>query len=211
MKRLGITQRVDVEPRHGEVRDALDQAWTRLLAELEVLPVPLSNAVEPVERYVDALGLEGVILSGGNDLAGLPGARTPSPLRDRFEKALLSHCQRSGLPLLGVCRGMQLLCHEHGFEIVEVEGHVAARHVVLVEPGGRELWPERMEVNSFHRFAVAPVQGEAPLRVLARDEQQRIEAVVHPTLPHYGVMWHPEREEGFRREDLSLFRRVFSL
>lgn len=51
MKRIGLTQRVQVVPDRGERRDCLDQNWTRLLLSLEMLPLPLVNKVE----YVDNL------------------------------------------------------------------------------------------------------------------------------------------------------------
>jgi putative glutamine amidotransferase len=210
VKRIGITQRVEVHPQHGETRDALDQAWPRLLGELALLPVPLCNAMVDAEGYLDGLNLDGVILSGGNDLSALPGARQASPDRDRFEKAVLSNCEQRGLPIFGVCRGLQLLCQHHGHEIVEVEGHVATRHPVIPGPDADADWPARMEVNSFHRYGVKPLSTGSGLRVLAVDEDGWIEAVAHESLNQCAVMWHPEREDRLRPEDLALFERVFS-
>jgi putative glutamine amidotransferase len=122
MKRIGLTQRVEVVPSYGERRDCLDQNWARFLLEAGLLPVPLSNAVSDVTAYVDALELDGVVLTGGNDPSSLSGARNTAPERDRFESLLVTHCRERKLPLIGVCRGMQVLNLELGGNAISASG-----------------------------------------------------------------------------------------
>ncbi len=202
MRRVGLSQRVEVVPGYGERRDCLDQNWARFVLEAGFLPVPLSNAVTEVGAYLSALGLAGVVLTGGNDVASVEGARNPAPERDRFETALIAACRQFRLPVLGVCRGLQLLNLECGGRLDRVEGHVATRHLVSLE--GRP-----MEVNSYHGLAI-PADGlGSDLQPVARCEDGTVEAARHPTAGWWGVMWHPERERPFREWDLRLLRELF--
>lgn len=210
MKRIGITQRVEVVADYGEVRDCLDQSWTRLGEELNLLLIPLSNLVTDVPGYLDQLALDGVILSGGNDLADLPDARSGSQDRDRFEYALLSHCNPRDTPVLGVCRGMQMLSRFHGGQVTPVSGHRATRHAIIPESAGLRYWPGPVEVNSFHDYGIETLPPKTPLQVLARDPAGAIEAFFHRERPQYAIMWHPERETEFAKTDLEFIRGVFS-
>jgi len=214
MRRIGITQRVEIAASHGERRDCLDQRWGRLLAARGFVPVPLCNGVEDVARYVDELALHGVILSGGNDIASLDEATSAAPERDRFERALLLAGSACRLPILGVCRGAQLLALFHGGQIGPVTNHLARRHAVSRVPGalgegasaaGRVVsrWPERFEVNSYHSFTIAAAGPGSRLVPLALADDGSIEAVGHVDLPQLGVLWRPEREAPAERDALD--------
>jgi N5-(cytidine 5'-diphosphoramidyl)-L-glutamine hydrolase len=73
MKAVAITQRVAVVPAYGERRDCLDQAWTKFLAACGLVPVLLPNVPEAALALCEGLGIGGLILTGGNDLAVLEG------------------------------------------------------------------------------------------------------------------------------------------
>src|SRR5271165_6978792 len=105
MKTVAITQRVEVVPGFGERRDCLDQAWTRFLAACGLLPVLVPNVTDVALALCERANVSGVLLTGGNDLAALGG---DAPERDAVENALLDFAEQHKLPVLGVCRGMQL-------------------------------------------------------------------------------------------------------
>jgi putative glutamine amidotransferase len=209
MIRLGLTQRVETVPGREERRDCLDQAWTRLLVQNAFRPVPLPNGASDAKAWIDELGLEGVILTGGNDLGRLPGATNAAPERDRFESRLLEACAERGLPVLGVCRGLQMLVSAAGGELQVVEDHVATRHGITARPRRGIPLADRDEVNSFHRFGIPADAVGRDLEAVAFAPDGSIEAVVHRSLPHWGIMWHPERSPQ-HREDLELLRALFS-
>jgi putative glutamine amidotransferase len=190
--RVGLTLRVEDLPERGERRDALDQRWVRLLESEGLVPVPVPNVLADAPAFVAAAGVGMLVLTGGNDLCDLPGATGTAPERDRTEHALLDHARARGMPVLGVCRGLQLLAARAGGRVERVEGHVARPH--LVRQVGRPPWPiaDRPEVNSFHDWGIpADALGDLVPYALAPDGT--VEAAGHPTLPHVGVMWHPER------------------
>jgi putative glutamine amidotransferase len=197
MKAVAVTQRVSVVESHGERRDCLDQAWTRFLAACGLLPVLLPNVIEAALALSE--GVAGLVFTGGNDLAALGGN---APERDAVENALLDLAERRGLPVLGVCRGMQVIQHRFAIPLRRVEGHVAQRQVIRIAGEARE-------VNSYHNFGA--FDSRPPLDVWAVAGDGVVKAIRHSVQPITGIMWHPERFDPFSPADVALFRHVFGV
>jgi putative glutamine amidotransferase len=210
MKRIGLTQRVETVESYGERRDCLDQQWTKFIEELPAIPLLLPNLHSEPRQLINEMSLDGVILTGGNTLVeyAAPDANT-APERDATEKALLDYCVEIKIPMIGVCRGMQLLNHYFGGSLEGTVGHTAVRHPI--DLAGAEdclAFSSAEEVNSFHDLGIA-LAGLAPeLQMLATGPDNSVEAVKHTSLPLWGVMWHPEREVPFVDQDLNFFRNV---
>jgi gamma-glutamyl-gamma-aminobutyrate hydrolase PuuD len=197
MKVVAVTQRVTVVPEYGERRDCLDQAWPRFIAACGMLPLPLPNVVDVALAMCGNSDIAGLVLTGGNDLAALGG---DAPERDATENALLDAAESRGLPVLGVCRGMQLIQQRCSVPLERVEGHVTRRQTVHIDG-------EPTEVNSYHRFGAR--ESRLPLEVWAVAADGVVKAVRHSARPTVGIMWHPERNSAFSANDVALFRRVF--
>ncbi len=197
MKMVAITQRVTVDPHRGERRDWLDQNWTGFFHACGLVPVPLPNRAAAAQSVCRATPLAGIVLSGGDDLVPYGGS---APERDATENALMELAEEQGLPLLGICRGMQAIQHRFGIELMPVSGHVTCCQRIRI--GG-----EWAEVNSYHRWGARETCDA--LEVWARAEDGVIEAVRHNSRPMLGVMWHPERRTPYADSDISMFSRFF--
>jgi len=210
MKKLGITQRVEVRRQVNERRDCLDQKWYELAKSWGFSPIPLPNlrvGEGAVHRYLESLSLDAIILSGGNSLEALaPMAHDRAPERDAFEIAVINFCISRERPLLGVCRGMQIINHHFGGQLTPVTEHVGTRHQLLVDPEHASVITR--DVNSFHNWGIAPNQLGDTLQSIATDEQGYIEAFRHQRHRIAGIMWHPERETPFRPKDAALIDRL---
>jgi putative glutamine amidotransferase len=193
MSVVGITQRSLPPTEFGELRYGLDRRWYSFFGVCGLVPVPLPNIADVAVDSARTLGLRGLVFSGGEDLVAYGG---PASGRDETEQALLGWATDNGIPVLGVCRGAQLLLDAFGVKLEPVEGHVATRHVIT---GGRS-------VNSYHRYAARSVT--APLSVTAVCDDV-VEAFQHQYNDLAGIMWHPEREDVAAAEDVRLFRRMF--
>jgi putative glutamine amidotransferase len=163
--------------------------------------------------------LDGLVIAGGPDVdpsryGAARDRRTgpPAPERDAWELALIGAALARGVPLLGVCRGMQLLNVALGGTLRQhVDGHggppgVFAEHEVTPLPGtllAREL-PGPVVVRTYHHQAVDRL-GEG-LRAAALAGDGMVEAVELPAAPApaLGVQWHPEA--GLREHDVRLMR-----
>ena len=206
MRRLGITQRVENILGYGERRDCLDQRWAVLAIELGFIPIPLSN-VDPtyVSDILDSLRLDGIILSGGNSIARLESATDAAPERDAFEVVLIDEGVKRSIPILGVCRGMQVINLYYGGKLSKVKDHVATYHDLKVEPSYSKIILD--SVNSYHNWAIKLPELASCLTPLALDEQDNIECFIHKEKAVAGIMWHPEREVPFKQQDIDLIKK----
>jgi N5-(cytidine 5'-diphosphoramidyl)-L-glutamine hydrolase len=211
MKRIVVTQRVEVVHGGAERRDCLDQNWVEILQTFDAIPIPLPNTLHDPVQFIQSLGIDGVVLSGGNDLAQAPDAADVAPERDETERAVASYCIESGVPLLGVCRGLQAINVFLGGRMMHVTRHAGTRHVVRRHGGVEGDWPTVFEVNSFHKHGISQ-DGLAPdLDAVVMCEQDgTVEAVRHRRAKCMGVMWHPEREKPTAEHDIVLLRRLFA-
>lgn len=205
MRLIGITQRVDHYPEYSENRDCLDQRWASFIFKLGCLPIPLPNILpEQVVQFVEALRLDAVVLSGGNSIELFDStASDVSPERDAFEMALLEYAVASHIPVLGVCRGMQMINVFLGGGIERLDGHVGHRHS-LQPVGNNPQLPD--DVNSFHHWGITSRSIAGDLKVLAYDSENNVEAFSDPGKQLLGIMWHPERDQPFNPVNLRLVK-----
>lgn len=194
----------------------LEESMARYVMGAGGLPVmlPRSAGVFSVADLV--AGIDGLVLQGGSDVA--PASYGQSPLRsewsgdaprDAYEIALIQACLASDTPILGICRGLQIinvalggtLLQDIATQVPQAQTHRdwhrydELRHGVRLERGPvRALFGDASEgvINSVHHQAVSDL-GSA-LTVDARSEDGTIEALHLRDRGAYclGVQWHPE-------------------
>lgn len=199
MRLAAVSQR---RVREREDRDSLDRAWADFLAACGLLCAPVPNAPDRLDAWLERIRPEAVLLTGGNAAPGT-GQEDASPERDAVERALIAWAGHNRLPLLGVCRGAQMLNHFHGGALRRLSAHVATRHGLT---GGASAMPLPADANSYHDFGLLPGDLGSGLRALAHAPDGSVELFVHASLPQAGMLWHPERQTPFRPEDIALVR-----
>ena len=202
-KRLGLSMRVIKAKGYNEQRDAISHDWFDLLQSWEYTPILIPNKVNELASYLQTLSLDGLILTGGNDLspelAGHPEWKSSdtAALRDDMELRLLKHAEEQEMPVFGVCRGLQFInCFLGGTLVTADPGiHVAKNHSVKFQgnPWGN-IFGSKAEVNSYHNYGISSDSLAEKLDPFAFDENGLVEAAVHQNLPIIGCMWHPERD-----------------
>ena len=171
---------------------------------------------DPVDGEVVSV-LDGLVLAGGADIDPVRYGATPHPetagirpTRDAGELLLLAAALDRDLPVLGVCRGAQLMAvaaggalHQHAPDVVGTEEHrpevgAYGTHDARFVPGSRvaEILGENLKVNSYHHQLVA---DPGTLTVTGWAADDTIEALEDPVRRFYlGVQWHPEATDDHR-------------
>ena len=208
MKRIGLTSRVHVIKDFDERRDSIDQRWHELVLNLGCIPVTLPN-IDPLNAklLVKNFDLDGIILTGGNSLQILdPNNTEVAPERDEFEKAIISFSLECKIPVLGVCRGMQLINVYFGGTLKKVSEHVGVEHELK---SLNKDFDFPAKVNSFHEWCIPKSNLANTLEPLAYDASRNIEAFKHRNLNIYGIMWHPERALPLSTKETIFFKNIF--
>jgi len=198
MTLIAITMLRLFDSARGEWRDAIDERWTSFLSHCGVLPLYMPNDTRASRDLLARLQPQGVLLTGGGSCQALSGT---ADSRDETETLLLAWAAKHRLPVLGVCRGMQVMLSRAGAKLEPLSCHVGSHNIHSHGVVRR--------VNSFHNygFYVAPLGYE----IEAVSEDGVIEAVSNLGLGHSAVMWHPERHQQWDSSDISLIRRVFGV
>ena len=171
-----------------------------------VLPAQTNRAA--VARMLESLDV--LLLCGGEDVDPARYGADPSPLlgevnlkRDAWEFMLLDEAVKRRLPVVGICRGCQLINVYFGGTLwqdlpSERPGEIVHRskelHPIRIEPGSRLakcLGTDRTDVNTFHHQAVKKLATGFKAVAFAPDGV--VEAIESETMPIVGVQFHPEK------------------
>jgi len=182
-----------------------------------VLP-PDDAVVESPDLLLDRV--DGLLLAGGADVDPAsygaephPKTGTVWPERDRFEIALVVRAIARGIPVLGACRGMEILnvarggtLQQHLPDVIGSDRHrhtpgQFSDHEVTLEPGSlaaRATGTERTRVKSHHHQGIGEL-GKGLVAGGSSPEDGVVEAIELPDEPYVlGVLWHPEEDEASR-------------
>ncbi|MDQ4118333.1 MAG: gamma-glutamyl-gamma-aminobutyrate hydrolase family protein [Actinomycetota bacterium] len=170
------------------------------LADAGALPVHVPVRAGPGEVITR---LDALVLTGGSDVdpdlygeTALPGTR-PDRGRDLREMALLAAALDRDVPVLAICRGVQLLnVHLGGTLVQHLHGHPLggdATHDVTFTPGSvlHDVYGAAARVNSLHHQAVAT--AGSGVECVGHTTDGVVEAVELPGRDVVGVQWHPEQ------------------
>jgi putative glutamine amidotransferase len=217
---IGITPGSSIDTlSHGTFeRYSINAAYCNAILAAGGIPVVL-----PFQEDAAAVvqSLDGLLLTGGSDIEPSRFGATEihpetygiAPARDQFELDLFHHSLERNLPILGVCRGIQVVNVALGGTLIQdiptehltgnpiqhrqQKNEIAANqpgHDVTIDAGTwlhERVGDSTLPVNSFHHQAIAnPGSG---LEIIARAPDGIIEAVAMPDRPFvFAVQWHPE-------------------
>ncbi|NTV29741.1 MAG: C26 family cysteine hydrolase domain-containing family [Candidatus Omnitrophica bacterium] len=203
MRTLGLTMRVVEAEGYAECRDALSADWPGLFETGDFVPLLLPNQWEVAVRYFEQGRIDAVVLTGGNSLGPVLGgvdASAGTRRRDIFEKQLLEYTTARRIPVIGVCRGMQVINAFYGGTLSRVAAnvHVAKTHEVALVEAFQNVFPGFTKVNSYHEFGITPGSLGRGLVPFAMSTDGIVEGLVSTEAPVMATMDHPERQAGQR-------------
>jgi len=180
--------------KHGQMILQFEEAYTEYLTkfgyQLYVLPAKSDlAAISMIQPHL-------VLLPGGGDIPAHYYDSTVEVAsqtdRDVMEMHLIEYAISNKIPLLGICRGMQMI---NGFLAGKITRDTFDKHPVGVNHVIRDIQSGReYEVNSYHRDIIQPCSLAKALTAIAVDSKNRhIEAFIGVEHHMLGLQWHPER------------------
>lgn len=230
---VGITAwRRVLDTHYGPERlQSLATYYAEAIAEAGMSPVIIPNGQDPEEASALVSLLDGLVLSGGDDVDPDTYGASPESSRgvdsdvDRFEIALVEAARDQGKPLLAICRGLQLLNVALGGTLQQEVTRPGTPHEPLVKGTDPDEVNARRHIVRFDDDSLLSViyggieakmntlhhQGldkvAADLIVEGRTEDGQVEAArFRGDWWAVGVQWHPERLNGEHRRIFDVFR-----
>lgn len=195
------------------------------------LMIPFEEDLSVVKSQIELI--DGLILSGGQDVFPFYYNEDPKakigevmPSRDRFDFELLKNAKEKGIPILGICRGVQVINVYEGGTLYQdldyIDGEVLKHsqnhdfdletHIVYIEEDSKlyEIFNKKsLLINSFHHQSLKDIANG--YKVTAKASDGVVEAIEHQKYPFLvGVQWHPEALTKHNDDMLALFERFIS-
>lgn len=179
MKYALVSTRI-LESQHKEPHYAISVNLIRMLSDLGYQSFMIAPAQEHSEVVFGSIKPDLIVLTGGEDIG-------ENRERDQFEYSLLRFSILNNTPVLGICRGMQIMSTYLGGKLVPIKNHVGKNHMIKGTQDSKQF-----TVNSFHNFAISNLPEKLQVNFCSHDGV--IESVKSLDYPWLGIMWHPERE-----------------
>jgi len=222
--KIALSMRVVHAQGYNEERDALSRDWFKFLNQFDITPVLTPNLAADVLSFLNQTTIQGIILTGGNNISPQTCRFTANDeindlalIRDNTEKMMIDYAIEKNLPIIGVCRGMQMInAYFRGSIVPNIKdrltngiNHVAENHtIVLTQQDFVDMaGVSSVQVNSFHRHGFSENELGKGLVPFACSADGAVEGVVHKALPILGIMWHPERENPNKKLDIALIKK----
>ena len=199
MKIIAVSQRIEIS-KYKEIRPQLDINFFNFIVSAGYIPVPIpyylynkkkSNFF--LKKWLTKIKPHGIVLSGGENIG-------TNKFRDTAEYFLINFSKKNHIPVLGICRGMQILSKYFGSKLFKVKNHVNKNHLIKSKD-------KKIIVNSFHNLAIKSCPKNFKIKFKAEDGV--IESIYSTNSRMEGWMWHPERYKKFRSFDIKSFKRLF--
>ena len=190
-----ISQSLIYNKARNELSDFIDIRLINFFIKLNYIPITISNFYNNPDFYLNSFRFSAIILTGGSDFGKFPR-------RDKLENNLIKYSIRKKVPLIGICRGMQMINRFFNGRLIKIDHHVRDNHLIRDTKNNRTIM-----VNSYHNYAISEKKIHKDLLILFRClKDSSIEAFKHRKYKILGIMWHPEREKTFKNYDKKLIK-----
>ncbi|MCZ2490700.1 gamma-glutamyl-gamma-aminobutyrate hydrolase family protein [Dellaglioa carnosa] len=223
---VGNPNRNPIEGLHMDEITYTPQGYIDAIFKVGGLPLIIPTNLDDVSKYLDLV--DGLLLTGGQDISPELYGQEPhpklqelNPPRDEMEMALIKDANSRNMPILGICRGLQILNVAFGGTLYQDLSEYPdwkvrhlqdptlpeyATHSISIEPNSylSEVYGQNYRVNTYHHQAINQL-GES-LVAIAESPDGLVEGLVSDDNRILAVQWHPEMSFTRNQSDLAIFK-----
>jgi gamma-glutamyl-gamma-aminobutyrate hydrolase PuuD len=190
--------------KYKEIEFSVGKNWYNFLKKLNYNYYSFySSSINDIEENLSFSS--GVIIQGTGDISKVK-KNSENFLRDQFEKKVIDICLKKKIPILGVCRGFQLMNYLFKGKIKKVGDHIKINHYIYFANKKNFLKTSKIKVNSFHNYSISNL-GRV-LRPVAKCKEGFIEMAENKEYMILCMMFHPERK-NFSQSAINLIIKNF--
>ncbi len=180
--------------------DFLDHYWINFFESRKISFVQIPNSFKLCNNILkNEKKIDLIILAGGNDLFVKDKKIN---MRKKVEINLIRFGLKKKIPILGICRGMQILNFFFKGSLDKIKGHMKVNSKVYFK---KDFFNKKMlNVRCFHNYGIKTESLSKSFEIFAVDKHQNIEMMKHKKKNIYGVMWHPEREMNYKNLNIII-------
>lgn len=200
MKNILITQGIYKDKRNN-FYTKLDLDWFLYAKKMKfnLQPLPINFDLKYLKNYK----FKGVIFSGGNDLYSY-FKNKENLLRDKLEKKLINFFLKKKIPIMFICRGMQLISSMYNIKLEKTLNHVTKNQKIILK--NKKI----LNVNSYHNYLIRKIpKNFSVIGTCVHDNS--IEIMEKKSEKILCLMFHPERNSKSQKEVNKIFNSFFKL
>jgi len=200
MKNLLISQSIYKDGKNN-FYTKLDLDWFNYAKKMKfnLQPLPIDFNFEYLKHY----NYHGIIFSGGNDLYSF-SKKKENLLRDKLEKNLIKFFSKKKIPMMFICRGMQLISSINKIKLEKTDYHITKNQKVILNN------KKVINVNSYHNYLIKEVPKNFTIIGKSIDDNS-IEIMQKKNPKIICLMFHPERNSKSQKVVNKIFKSFFNL
>lgn len=189
MRNIIISQKFFFD-NHKQLNWSLEDNWFKYLKNKKINLIPLNHYVFNNKKILN-LRPQGIIISGGNNLYDIEKLEE-NLIRDKFEIKMVKFAIKHKIPILGICKGFQLIAKLFNSKLIKVSKHANINHKLKIFKKICGIKIKTLQVNSYHNYAIKNLPKI--FEMVIRHTDQTIEIAKSKKLKILCLMFHPERK-----------------
>jgi len=146
-----------------------------------------------------------IILSGGNTIIKF-SSKKKDIIRNKYDNFYLKNSIKYKIPLIGICHGAQFIAFKNKSKFIKDKKHINFLHSIVTLD--KKLTKNLKKVKCFHEYKI--ISCSKKINVIAKAQDNSIEAFLMKKKKIAGIIWHPERTKNNLKNQTNFFKKIYA-